>query len=68
LDTDGLDISDDVLEGVTKFIPHEWADELPRIAQWFDFLSERLPPEMAEEYARIRRGVLNAVEQTPRPR
>lgn len=68
IDTEGLDIDPDVLDGVTCFIPHEWADELPRVSHWFDFLGKRLPPEMAEEYARIRRGVLNACESTPRPR
>ena len=68
LDVEGLDISTETLEGVTAFIPHEWADELPRIGQWFDFLGDQMPSELAEEYARIRRGVLDACERTPRPR
>ncbi|GAA2180780.1 phosphoenolpyruvate carboxykinase (GTP) [Brooklawnia cerclae] len=68
IDVNGLDIDPATVRMVTRFVPHEWVDELPRIGQWFDFLGDKLPTELDEEYARLRSGVLKACEREPRPR
>lgn len=68
IDTQGLDLDEKDLKRVTSFVPKEWADELPRISEWLAFLGDNLPSQLAEEYDRLRSGVLQAYEKDPEPR
>ena len=53
LDVEGLDITDEDLEGVIGFSAQEWADELPRIRRWLRSLGSKVPAEMDDELWRI---------------
>jgi phosphoenolpyruvate carboxykinase (GTP) len=43
LDTDGLDMSREDLEGALKVDPEEWKAEIPQIQEWFEKFGENLP-------------------------
>ena len=54
LDTAGLELSAEHLQGLTTINPAEWRDELQDIEAHFDTFGERLPPRFREEARRIR--------------
>jgi phosphoenolpyruvate carboxykinase (GTP) len=43
LDTEGLDMSREDLEGALKVDPEEWKAEIPQIQEWFEKFGENLP-------------------------
>jgi phosphoenolpyruvate carboxykinase (GTP) len=43
LDTEGLDMSRNALEGALKVDPEEWKAEIPQIQEWFEKFGENLP-------------------------
>jgi phosphoenolpyruvate carboxykinase (GTP) len=49
LDVTGLDITADGLKAALAVNADEWADELPRIHEWFDFLGDTLPKALKDE-------------------
>jgi phosphoenolpyruvate carboxykinase (GTP) len=50
LDLEGLDVDTaDVQEALTAD-PEAWKQEIPLIQEWLDFLGDRVPPEMFEEF------------------
>ena len=53
LDVDGLEIDAQDLEEVLRYVPREWADELPRITQWLTSLGDKTPKELFDELDRI---------------
>ena len=57
LDTTGLSISPEIVDEVTRFVPQEWRDELPRIEEWFGQLGPRLPEKLSAELDTIRDAI-----------
>jgi phosphoenolpyruvate carboxykinase (GTP) len=54
LDLDGLDVDPaDVNEALTVN-PSEWRDELPLIEEWFEFVGEKLPTGIKDEFDALR--------------
>ncbi|MFC6359724.1 phosphoenolpyruvate carboxykinase (GTP) [Luteococcus peritonei] len=60
LDIDGLGIGEDVVEECTRYVPHEWADELPRLENWLESFGHKLPQEIADELDIVREAVKKA--------
>lgn len=53
LDVLGLDLPEGDLEAVTAYRSEEWLEELPRITEWLDYLGDKLPAKLREEFARL---------------
>ncbi|MGC0365865.1 phosphoenolpyruvate carboxykinase (GTP) [Rhodococcus sp. 27YEA15] len=54
LDIDGLDVSDaDVTEALAVDID-EWKAEIPLIEEWFDFVGEKLPTGIRDEFEALK--------------
>jgi phosphoenolpyruvate carboxykinase (GTP) len=54
LDLGGLDVNaDDVAEALTVNAS-EWRAELPLIEEWFDFVGEKLPTGIKDEFAALK--------------
>jgi phosphoenolpyruvate carboxykinase (GTP) len=49
LDTDGLDMTAEQIQGALKVSPEEWAAELPQIREWFDKFGDTLPATLWTE-------------------
>ena len=60
LDVSGLDIDDAVVEECTRYVAHEWADELPRLENWLESFGHKLPKEIADELDVVREAVKKA--------
>lgn len=59
IDISGLTISDEHLDEVTRYVPGEWADELPRIRRWLRSLGRKVPQEIHDELWHIAMRVIN---------
>ena len=54
LDLDGLDVDvDDVAESLSVNVD-EWRDEIPSIEEWFEFVGDKLPSGIADEFAALK--------------
>ncbi len=59
LDISGLDVSvDDVAEALAVNVD-EWKQEIPLIEEWFDFVGEKLPTGIKDEFEALKQR-LNA--------
>ena len=54
LDVSGLTESPEQIEAATRFVPAEWAEELPLIEEWFAKFGDKLPAELATELDGLR--------------
>ncbi|RRD49534.1 phosphoenolpyruvate carboxykinase (GTP) [Arachnia propionica] len=59
IDVEGLDISDDDLEQVLRYVPQEWADELPRMRRWLRSLGLKVPQEIHDELWHIAMKIID---------
>ena len=59
IDVEGLDISEDHLEQVVRYVPQEWADELPRMRRWLRSLGLKVPQEIHDELWHIAMKIIN---------
>jgi phosphoenolpyruvate carboxykinase (GTP) len=60
LDLDGLDVDPaDVNEALTVN-PSEWRDELPLIEEWFEFVGEKLPTGIKDEFDALKQRLSDA--------
>ncbi len=50
LDLSGLDIDARDVEAALAVDPDEWRAELPKIAEWFEFVGEKLPTGIKDEF------------------
>jgi phosphoenolpyruvate carboxykinase (GTP) len=50
LDLDGLDVDPADVDQALKVNPEEWRDELPLIEEWFEFVGEKLPTGIKDEF------------------
>jgi phosphoenolpyruvate carboxykinase (GTP) len=60
LDLDGLDVES---EDVTKALvvnPAEWRNELPLIEEWFEFVGEKLPTGIQDEFEALKQRLAQA--------
>ncbi len=60
LDVTGLDITAEALQAAFAVDSNEWADELPRIHEWFDVLGHTLPDGLKAELAELNRRLREA--------
>ena len=58
IDVEGLGISDEHLEQVLRYVPQEWADELPRMRRWLRSLGLKVPQEVHDELWHIAMNVI----------
>ncbi len=50
LDLDGLDVDAADVDEALKVVPDEWRNELPLIEEWFEFVGEKLPTSIKDEF------------------
>ena len=50
LDLDGLDVSAADVDEALAVKPDEWRNELPLIEEWFEFVGEKLPTGIKDEF------------------
>ncbi|MEH3141073.1 MAG: phosphoenolpyruvate carboxykinase (GTP) [Mycobacterium kyogaense] len=50
LDLEGLDVSAADVDEALKVKPEEWRKELPLIEEWFEFVGEKLPTGIKDEF------------------
>ncbi len=56
LDTDGLDVSPEIVEKCLKVDPEDWKKEIPLIDEWFEKLGN-VPSEVKEQLAILKKNV-----------
>lgn len=54
LDTEGLDVGEDVLEQLVSFDADAWRREIPLLEEWFAVFGDSLPREMARELEQLK--------------
>jgi phosphoenolpyruvate carboxykinase (GTP) len=60
MDLDGLDVTEsDVIEAL-RVDTGEWRAELPLIEEWFDFLGEKLPTSISDEFESLKQRLAEA--------
>ncbi|MFS0898278.1 phosphoenolpyruvate carboxykinase (GTP) [Mycolicibacterium litorale] len=50
LDLEGLDVDPADVDAALAVKPEEWRDELPLIEEWFEFVGEKLPTGIKDEF------------------
>lgn len=60
LDVTELDVTAQALQAAFAVNSSEWADELPRIREWFDLLGHTLPDGLKAELAELDRRLRDA--------
>ena len=60
LDLDGLDIDGDDVTKALAVNPAEWRDELPLIEEWFEFVGDRLPTGVRDEFEALKQRLAEA--------
>jgi hypothetical protein len=54
LDLSGLDVEADDVEAAVRVNASEWRDELPQIEEWFEFIGEKLPTGVKDEFEALK--------------
>ncbi|WP_394275946.1 phosphoenolpyruvate carboxykinase (GTP) [Luteococcus sp.] len=57
LDVEGLELDEAGVKECTQFVPHEWADELPRLESWLGSFGNKLPKPITDELDKVREAV-----------
>ena len=60
IDVAGLEIDDDNLEQVVRYVPQEWEDELPRMRRWLRSLGLKVPQEVHDELWHIAMKIIGS--------
>ena len=60
LDVSGLDVNDADVAEALAVNPEEWRAELPQIEEWFDFLGEKLPTGVRDEFEALKQRLSDA--------
>jgi phosphoenolpyruvate carboxykinase (GTP) len=60
LDLDGLDLDSDHVTKALAVKPAEWREELPLIEEWFEFVGERLPTGVKDEFEALKQRLAEA--------
>ena len=53
-----LSFTDEHLEQVLRYVPNEWADELPRMRRWLRSLGLKVPQEIHDELWHIAMNII----------
>ncbi len=54
LDLDGLDVTADDVAAALVVKPSEWREELPLIEEWFEFVGDKLPTGVKDEFEALK--------------
>ncbi|OBH17022.1 MULTISPECIES: phosphoenolpyruvate carboxykinase (GTP) [unclassified Mycobacterium] len=60
LDLDGLDVGSDAVTQALAVRADEWRKELPSIEEWFEFIGERLPTGVKDEFEALKQRLGDA--------
>ncbi len=60
LDVSGLDVDDSDVAEALAVNPEEWRAELPQIEEWFEFLGEKLPTGVRDEFEALKQRLADA--------
>jgi len=60
LDVNGLDVDDADVAEALAVNPEEWRAELPQIEEWFEFLGEKLPAGVRDEFEALKQRLADA--------
>jgi phosphoenolpyruvate carboxykinase (GTP) len=60
LDLSGLDVDPDDVNAALEVQPDEWREELPQIEEWFDFVGEKLPTGLKDEFEALKQRLAEA--------
>lgn len=60
MDLDGLDVDSDDVAKALAVNPAEWRQELPSIEEWFEFVGERLPTGVKDEFEALKQRLADA--------
>ena len=60
LDLEGLDVSAADVDEALKVNPEEWRKELPLIEEWFEFVGEKLPTGIKDEFDALKTRLAEA--------
>ena len=54
LDLEGLDVAAEDVAEALAFNPQDWKEEVPGIAEWIDFLGDRVPAEIHKQFDELK--------------
>jgi phosphoenolpyruvate carboxykinase (GTP) len=60
LDLEGLDVDPDDVAKALVVDPDEWRKELPLIEEWFEFVGEKLPTGIKDEFDALKHRLAEA--------
>ncbi|MEE2853240.1 MAG: phosphoenolpyruvate carboxykinase (GTP) [Actinomycetota bacterium] len=60
LDLDGLDVDGDDVAKALAVNPAEWREELPLIEEWFEFVGDKLPTGVRDEFEALKQRLSEA--------
>ena len=60
LDLDGLDVNPADVEKALVVNASEWREELPLIEEWFEFVGEKLPTGVKDEFEALKQRLAEA--------
>ncbi len=60
LDLEGLDVDPADVDEALAVRPDEWRDELPEIEEWFEFIGEKLPTGIKDEFDALKHRLSDA--------
>ncbi|OBF67224.1 phosphoenolpyruvate carboxykinase [Mycobacterium sp. 852002-51971_SCH5477799-a] len=60
LDLDGLDVDGGAVAKALAVNPAEWREELPLIEEWFEFVGEKLPTGVRDEFEALKQRLSEA--------
>jgi phosphoenolpyruvate carboxykinase (GTP) len=60
LDLDGLDVDDADVEKALAVNASEWREELPLIEEWFEFVGDKLPTGVKDEFEALKQRLAEA--------
>ena len=60
LDLDGLDVTADDVNAALVVKPSEWREELPLIEEWFEFVGDKLPTGVKDEFEALKERLAQA--------
>ena len=60
LDLDGLEVDDADVDQALSVNAEEWLEELPQIEEWFEFVGEKLPTGIKDEFDALKQRLRDA--------
>ena len=60
LDLAGLDVTADDVAAALVVKPAEWREELPLIEEWFEFVGDKLPTGVKDEFEALKERLAQA--------